>query len=130
MKTGTFYIIIRKICRKTAYVLPMLLLLLCACEEKKPDHPGRKVNYIYLDKRNVLHVKRGCGAVYKGSGGIQPVRPMRAGEVTEPMLRKICSQCVSERHLVYLSDIIDYRTRDDVGTDEEEFLDTMAVEEE
>lgn len=102
------------------------LLFIClfySCNNKKFCE---EIDFIYIDRAGVLHTQSGCKAVTKIYGGTQPVKPLKAGNVTKEMLNNICSQCVTEKQLLYLSDIADYRTRENIEFEE---VDTLAIEE-
>lgn len=107
----------------------LLIILLVACISScrgNDEGKGSAIKYVYLDRAGILHTKNGCKAVTKIYGGNQPVKPLRAENITKEMLNNICSQCVTENQLLRLSDIVDYRTRDDIEFEE---VDTLAIEE-
>ncbi len=113
----------KQLLRNTICMFVLLPLLTGACKEKES---ATIISYIYIDRSGVLHTQNGCKAVTKIYGGNQPVKPLRAENVTKEMLDNICSQCVTEKQLQYLLDIADYRNRDDVEFEEE--VDTLAIE--
>lgn len=74
------------------------LLLLMACGQ---DGLG---SHVYFDADHILHTQPGCSAVLKYNNA-QPVTPVEIDNVNRQQLEKICSQCVTEKHLEQLKEI-------------------------
>lgn len=94
-------------------ILVLFTVLICACDSQRPkkrtsDKVGK---FVYVDIAGVLHVKNGCKAVYKDHGE-QEVRPYTLHSLKRENLNKICSQCVSEKHLTELIKISERNYRD------------------
>ena len=96
---------------KNLLLLVILIMMSCSSNTSKKETslPDKKEPtlgmYVYLDNGLVLHTKNGCKAVFKNKN-MQAVRPIPIEEVSEAYLKRVCSQCVTEKQLSMLHSLI------------------------
>lgn len=84
-----------------------LLLVSCAPAQKQDNNQKVTVGeYVYLDIKETLHVKRHCSAIGKQTGELggadRTVTRIPTEDVTTSMLEYTCSRCVSDSIYDYL----------------------------
>lgn len=99
----------------------LMSMFVFSCSTKKMNHDCHENDtlrkYVYVDKANVVHTNNGCKSVYKYHS-MQSVEPVSPNSLwVESVLDKVCSQCVSEKQIDQLNNIINsvaYRKRHDL----------------
>lgn len=78
----------------------ILAMTIVGCSQKKEEKSKSTTQligkYVYIDRRNVLHTKNGCKAVYKDNN-MQQVNPIEPVCISFENLNSVCSQCVTEQ---------------------------------
>ena len=100
---------------RNSLLLALVLLLVAGCSQKssnKQDKGSDEVHigkYVYLDNREVLHLRTGCKAVFKVQN-MQQVNPVEPMCLSFDALNWVCSQCVTEQDIDSLKKIFgEYR---------------------
>lgn len=78
-------------------LLLLSVLAIVSCSDSKRKWPIEE--YVFIDKKGIMHTDEGCSAVSKIRGGGQPVKLLKTTLITEKELESICSKCIKREQI-------------------------------